>query len=100
MVLAILPPKLFREEVNETFNPVCSTWVPYKAIINVIDFDNLKLHDPTVVYDLPAGGRRLTQKANGYDVTLAAGEIAFKNWESVGTLNGKLVGGEQPAPAS
>ncbi|MGB1139413.1 MAG: N-acyl-D-amino-acid deacylase family protein, partial [Halioglobus sp.] len=45
----------------------------YKADINIIDFDRLCLHEPTVVHDLPAGGRRLVQKADGYTATLVAG---------------------------
>ena len=51
----------------------------YKADINVIDFDNLTLHEPEVIHDLPAGGRRLIQKASGYEYTIVAGQIAFKN---------------------
>jgi len=63
----------------------------YKADINVIDFDNLTLHEPEVINDLPAGGRRLVQKASGYEYTIVSGEIAFKNGEATGALNGKLI---------
>lgn len=48
----------------------------YKADINIIDFDNLTLHEPTVVYDLPAGGRRLIQKASGYTATVVSGRVS------------------------
>jgi N-acyl-D-aspartate/D-glutamate deacylase len=71
----------------------------YKADINVIDFEGLTLHAPTVAYDLPAGGRRLVQRASGYEVTIVAGEIAFRDGEPTGALNGRLVRGAQPAPA-
>tara|TARA_R110002072_G_scaffold31735_18_gene97704 strand:+ start:24909 stop:26624 length:1716 start_codon:yes stop_codon:yes gene_type:complete len=70
----------------------------YKADINVIDFENLTIHEPTVVYDLPAGGRRLIQKASGYEYTIVAGAVAFQNGEPTGTLGGKLVRGAQAAP--
>lgn len=71
----------------------------YKADINVIDFEGLTLYPPTVVYDLPAGGRRLIQKADGYEITIVNGEIAFRNGEPTGTLSGQLIRGAQPAPA-
>jgi len=63
----------------------------YKADINVIDFDNLTLHEPEVIHDLPAGGRRLIQKASGYEYTIVSGQIAFKNGEATGALNGRLI---------
>ena len=63
----------------------------YKADINVIDFENLTLHEPEVLYDLPAGGRRLVQRASGYEYTIVSGQIAFKDGESTGALNGKLI---------
>lgn len=71
----------------------------YKADLNVIDFDNLTLHEPTVAYDLPAGGRRLVQRASGYDYTIVGGQIAFRDGEPTGVLNGQLIRGSQPAPA-
>ena len=62
-----------------------------KADINVIDFDNLTIHEPEIVNDLPAGGRRLVQKASGYSYTIVSGKIAFKDGESTGKLNGQLL---------
>ena len=62
-----------------------------KADINVIDFDNLTIHEPEIVNDLPAGGRRLVQKASGYSYTIVSGEIAFKDGEATGKLNGHLI---------
>ncbi|MFK7978247.1 MAG: amidohydrolase family protein [Halioglobus sp.] len=70
----------------------------YKADVNIIDFDGLTLHEPEVVNDLPANGRRLIQKATGYEYTLIAGKVAFRNGESTGQLNGKLIRGFQSAP--
>ena len=63
----------------------------YKADINVIDFDNLTLHEPEVLHDLPAGGRRLVQKASGYEYTIVSGQIAFENGGATGALNGRLI---------
>lgn len=72
----------------------------YKADVNVIDFDNLTIHEPTVVNDLPAGGRRLIQKASGYEHTIVAGQVAFSHGEPTGVLAGQLVRGTQTAPAA
>jgi len=63
----------------------------YKADINVIDYERLTLHEPEIVNDLPAGGRRLVQKASGYDYTIVSGEIAFIKGEATGILNGRLI---------
>lgn len=70
-----------------------------KADVNVIDFGNLRLHAPEIVHDLPAGGKRLIQKATGYTATIISGEVAFRNGEPMGKLNGKLIRGGQPRPA-
>lgn len=70
----------------------------YKADVNIIDFDNLCLHPPEVVNDLPAGGRRLVQRASGYEVTIISGKVAFREGEPTGELNGRLVRGAQAAP--
>ena len=63
----------------------------FKADIIVIDYDNLTLHEPEIINDLPAGGRRLVQKASGYEYTIVSGEVAFRNGEPTGALNGKLI---------
>ena len=63
----------------------------YKADINIIDYEGLTLHEPEVVNDLPAGGRRLVQKASGYEYTIVSGSIAFIKGEATGELNGKLI---------
>ncbi len=69
-----------------------------KADLNVIDFDNLTLGAPQIVFDLPAGGKRLIQKARGYKYTIVSGEVTFVDGESTGALPGRLLRGSQPAP--
>jgi len=69
-----------------------------KADVNVIDFDRLRLHSPEIVFDLPAGGKRLIQKADGYTATIISGQVAFENGKPTGTLNGKLIRGAQQRP--
>ena len=66
-----------------------------KADINVIDFPNLALERPEMVVDLPAGGRRLMQKARGYVATVKAGQVTYRNGVSTGALPGGLVRGAQ-----
>jgi N-acyl-D-aspartate/D-glutamate deacylase len=68
-----------------------------KADINVIDFPNLALERPNMVVDLPAGGRRLMQKARGYVATVKAGQVTYRNGEATGALPGGLVRGPQAA---
>jgi len=61
------------------------------ADINIIDFETLRLHRPEAIFDLPAKGRRLVQRAEGYDITIKSGEIIFQKGEHTGALPGKLV---------
>lgn len=68
-----------------------------KADINVIDYDKLQLRAPEVVYDLPAGGRRLIQKTDGYAATIVAGKPVYRNGEATGELPGRLVRGMKGA---
>ena len=70
----------------------------YKADVNVIDFDRLQPRRPTIVNDLPAGGRRLVQRADGYVATIVSGKVAFREGEPTGELNGRLVRGARPGP--
>jgi N-acyl-D-amino-acid deacylase len=72
----------------------------YKADINVIDYDRLQLHAPQVVRDLPAGGRRLVQRADGYTATFVSGVATRRGGQRTGELPGRLVRGSQPAPAA
>src|SRR5262245_31370655 len=69
------------------------------ADVNVIDFDALSLGAPQMVFDLPAGGRRLVQKAPGYRYTVKSGAVTFENGEPTGALPGRLVRGPQATPA-
>ena len=70
----------------------------FRADLNVIDFDRLRPRRPEVRYDLPAGGRRLVQRADGYQHTFVAGREVMRGGEPTGTLPGRLVRGPQSAP--
>ncbi len=72
----------------------------YLADVNVIDLDALDIAAPEIVYDLPAGGRRLVQRARGYGATVKRGIVVREDDESTGELPGRLLRGAQPAPAS
>ncbi|CQD05340.1 amidohydrolase [Mycobacterium lentiflavum] len=73
--------------------------VGYKADLNVIDHAALRLHKPVITYDLPAGGRRLDQTADGYVATIVSGEVIAENGKPTDARPGKLVRGRQTAPA-
>jgi N-acyl-D-aspartate/D-glutamate deacylase len=62
-----------------------------RADVNLIDFDALSLHAPEVVADLPAGGRRLVQRVDGYRMTICAGVPVFERGRHTGALPGRLV---------
>ncbi|WP_199256079.1 N-acyl-D-amino-acid deacylase family protein [Mycolicibacterium mengxianglii] len=64
-----------------------------KADLNVIDLDALTLHAPRMVYDLPAGGRRLIQGASGYDATVVSGVVTRRHGSDTGARPGRLVRG-------
>jgi N-acyl-D-aspartate/D-glutamate deacylase len=64
-----------------------------KADLNVIDFDRLTLHPPTMAFDLPAGGKRLLQRADGYLHTIVSGVPVYENGEHTGALPGRLIRG-------
>ena len=70
--------------------------VGMKADLNVIDYDRLRLRGPSIVYDLPAGGKRLIQKTEGFDATIVTGQIVYRNGEATGALPGRLVRGGTP----
>ena len=72
--------------------------VGYKADFNVIDHAGLRLHKPIITYDLPAGGRRLDQTAEGYVATVVSGEVIAENGVPTAARPGKLVRGRQPVP--
>ncbi|HJU18100.1 MAG TPA: amidohydrolase family protein [Stellaceae bacterium] len=62
-----------------------------RADLNLIDFVRLRLHAPEVVHDLPAGGKRLVQRAKGYEATLVAGVPIFERGQYTGATPGRLV---------
>ncbi len=68
-----------------------------KADLNVIDFDRLGFDRPYVTFDLPAGGRRLLQKATGYEATIVSGAVTYRHGEATGNLPGRVVKGQRPA---
>ncbi|KQT34765.1 amidohydrolase [Sphingomonas sp. Leaf412] len=74
--------------------------IGYRADLNVIDHARLTLHAPTIAHDLPAGGRRLMQRAGGYVATVCAGAITYRDGEPTGALPGRLVRGARGAPAA
>jgi len=65
------------------------------ADLNVIDHDNLTLRAPEMVFDLPAGGRRLVQRAEGYRATIKRGQVIYRDGEPTGALPGQLIRGPQ-----
>ena len=67
----------------------------YKADLNVIDYDKVRLHDPEMVFDLPAGGKRLIQKADGYMATICGGVVTYENGIHTGEMPGRLIRGGQ-----
>jgi N-acyl-D-aspartate/D-glutamate deacylase len=71
----------------------------YRADVNVIDLEHLTARRPEIRRDLPAGGKRLVQSADGYVATLVVGEVTYENGETRGPLPGRLVRGPQ-APAN
>ncbi len=62
-----------------------------KADLNIIDFDNLRVRAPEMIKDLPAGGSRLEQRADGYLATIVSGEVTYQNGEPTDALPGRLV---------
>jgi N-acyl-D-amino-acid deacylase len=73
--------------------------VGYKADLNVIDHAALRLHKPVIIHDLPAGGRRLDQTADGYAATIVSGQLIAENGVPTEARPGKLVRGRQSVPA-
>jgi N-acyl-D-aspartate/D-glutamate deacylase len=71
-----------------------------RADLNVIDLDGLRLHPPEISFDLPAGGKRFLQRADGYLHTFVAGEETYVSGEPTGALPGRLVRGSRPRPAT
>ena len=66
-----------------------------RADLNLIDYERLDLQTPELVHDLPAGGRRLLQKATGYVATIVAGEVTRREGVDTGARPGRLVRGRR-----
>jgi|HubBroStandDraft_1064217.scaffolds.fasta_scaffold00009_72 N-acyl-D-aspartate/D-glutamate deacylase len=69
----------------------------FKADLNIIDFAELALERPVMAFDLPAGGKRLLQKARGYRHTFVSGIETYRDGVATGALPGRLVRGPQTA---
>ena len=67
----------------------------YKADLNLFDLERLHLHAPEIAYDLPSGGRRLVQRADGYRATIVSGSVVYRDGQATGALPGRLVRGPQ-----
>jgi N-acyl-D-amino-acid deacylase len=67
----------------------------YLADVNVIDHTRLKLEKPWLAFDLPAGGKRLLQKATGYDCTIKSGKVTFRGGVCQGVYPGGVIRGPQ-----
>ena len=66
-----------------------------KGDLNILDWDKIAFGRPYVTFDLPAGGRRLLQKADGYDATIVSGQVTYRNGEPTNALPGKMVRGQR-----
>jgi len=69
----------------------------YRADINIIDLENMRLGSPYIIRDLPTGGRRLMQDARGYVATIVNGVVTYREGAATGALPGRLVRGPQQA---
>jgi N-acyl-D-aspartate/D-glutamate deacylase len=70
----------------------------YRADVNLIDFERLQVRRPEMRHDLPAGGRRLLQRADGYVATVVAGQVTYEEGAPTDALPGRLVRGPRPKP--
>lgn len=72
--------------------------VGMKADMNLIDFEELQLEAPQIIFDLPANGRRMFQGARGYLATIVSGEVIMENGIATGAVPGELIRGTRAAP--
>jgi N-acyl-D-aspartate/D-glutamate deacylase len=72
----------------------------FKADINVIDLTALRVHSPWMAHDLPTGGRRLLQRAEGYRYTIVSGVETYRDGVPTRELPGRVVRGARPHPDS
>jgi N-acyl-D-aspartate/D-glutamate deacylase len=71
-----------------------------RADVNVIDHDAVRPRRPYLAFDLPAGGRRLLQRADGYLHTFVAGVETYAGGEATGALPGRLIRGRRRSPTA
>ncbi len=71
----------------------------FKADLNLVDLEHLNLRLPEMVHDLPAGARRLIQRADGWKVTICSGEVTFEDGEHTDARPGRVIRGGQPVPS-
>ena len=62
-----------------------------RADLNLVDLEGMRLYEPEMVFDLPAGGRRLVQKVDGYKTTVLAGQVTYEDGVPTGARPGRLV---------
>jgi len=70
----------------------------YRADVNLIDFETLRPRRPEMRHDLPAGGKRLLQRADGYVATVVKGQVTYEAGQPTEALPGRLIRGGRPAP--
>ena len=70
-----------------------------KANVNIIDFDQLRLHPPELVFNLSPNGRKFIQRVDGYCYTVVSGRVSYENGEPTGAMPGKVIRGPQTASA-
>lgn len=68
----------------------------FLADLNVIDYDALTIEAPHMVWDLPAGGRRIVQGCSGYRATIKRGRVTRRDDAFTGERPGVLVRRGQP----
>ena len=66
-----------------------------KADLNVLDIDAITPHPVEVVYDLPAGAKRILQHADGYVATIVDGVVVQRAGEDTGARPGRIVRSQQ-----
>jgi N-acyl-D-aspartate/D-glutamate deacylase len=71
-----------------------------KADLNLINYEGLSITAPEMVFDLPAQGRRLIQRAHVYRATIVSGEVTFRDGVATGARPGRLIRGRQNAPSA
>jgi N-acyl-D-aspartate/D-glutamate deacylase len=66
--------------------------------VNLVDFDNVALHPPELVHDLPGGARRFIQRSEGWVATVKRGEVVLRDGEDQGARPGGLLRGGAARP--